>query len=375
MHSIATASPIVSLVGDLGTSASKFFYRLTPGQTMPFWMGAEVAEGLTAAVLPNLNTGGRPQDSAWLQLGEEVILVGEVAKTFLDVNSLAANKAEKAAYKLAAALGVIAETEQLPSHYEAVVWVPLPLTEIRTRDQIAANLTAIAEQGFGFRGKAQQVKLSLKFFPEGFGLYLNRKQQLEVVGLSVEQRRTLVVMLGHRNLSILGFADGSLKTAQSNSDGPGFWPAFEKAARSVGVTPADYSALLAALTTGQTQQISQVRAGLYDFAAMAEAVRQSYWQAVSVYLQDNLLKQLADRSVDIIVSGGAAYVLRHTITQYFEQLGLSHQLIFADGMQPRLLEVVSQLPEAQLNPSLALRMADGYGLFQGLIGKSSKVAV
>lgn len=375
MHSIATASPIVSLVGDLGTSASKFFYRLTPGQTTPFWMGAEVAEGLTAAVLPNLNTGGRPQDSAWLQLDEEVILVGEVAKTFLDANSLAANKAEKAAYKLAAALGVIAETEQLPSSYEAVVWVPLPLTEIRTRDQIAAKLTAIAEQGFGFRGKAQQVKLSLKFFPEGFGLYLNRKQQLEVVGLSVEQRRTLVVMLGHRNLSILGFADGSLKTAQSNSDGPGFWPAFEKAARSLGVTPADYSALLAALTTGQTQQISQVRAGLYDFAAMAEAVRQNYWQAVSVYLQDNLLKQLTDRSVDIIVSGGAAYVLRQTIIQYFEQLGLSHQLIFADGMQPRLLEVISQLPEAQLNPSLALRMADGYGLFQGLIGKSSKVAV
>jgi hypothetical protein len=375
MHSIATTLPLVSLVGDLGTSASKFFYRLALGQTMPFWMGAEVAEGLTTAVLPNLNTGGRPQDSAWLQLADEVVLVGDVAKTFLDANSLAANKADKAAYKLAAALGVVAEMEQLPSHYEAVVWVPLPLTEIRTRDQIAAKLQTITEQGFVFRGKAQQVKLSLKFFPEGFGLYLNRKQQLELVGLSVEQCRTLVVMLGHRNLSILCFAEGSLKTAQSNSDGPGFWPAFEKAARSVGVTPADYSALLSALTTGQTRQISQVRAGLYDFAAMAEAVRQSYWQAVSVYLQDNLLKQLTERSVDIIISGGAAYVLSQTITDYFEQLGLSNQLIFADGMQERLLKVVSPLPEAQHNPSLPLRMADGYGLFQGLIGKSHKVAV
>lgn len=184
-------------------------------------------------------------------------------------------------------------------------------------------------------------------------------------------------MLGHRNLSILCFEGGSLKTAQSNSDGPGFWSAFEKAARSLGVTPADYSALLSALTTGQTKQISQVRAGVYNFAEMAEAVRQTYWQAVSVYLQDNLLGQLqlADRSVDIIISGGAAHVLRPTITQYFEQLGLSDQLLFADGMQERLTEVVSQLPEAAVNPSLPLRMADCYGLFQGLIAKSSKIAV
>jgi hypothetical protein len=375
MNPIATAPPLVSLVGDLGTSASKFFYRLTPGQTMPFWMGAEVAEGLTPAILPNLNIGGRPQDSAWLQLGDEVVLVGEVAKTFLDANSLAASKAEKAAYKLAAALGVIAENEKLPSQYEAVVWVPLPLTEIRTRDEIAARLETIAEQGFVFRGQTQQVKLSLKFFPEGFGLYLNRKKQLDTIGLAIEQRRTLITLMGHRNLSILCFEGGSLKTAQSNSDGPGFWSAFEKAARSLGVTPADYSALLSALTTGQTKQISQVRAGVYDFAEMAEAVRQTYWQAVSVCLQDNLLRQLADRSVDIIVSGGAAHVLRRTITQYFEQLGLSQQLMFADGMQERLTEVVNQLPEAAVNPSLPLRMADCYGLFQGLIAKSSKIAV
>jgi hypothetical protein len=94
-----------------------------------------------------------------------------------------------------------------------------------------------------------------------------------------------------------------------------------------------------------------------------------------VYLQDNLLRQLADRSVDIIISGGAAHVLRPTITQYFEQLGLSQQLMFADGMQERLTEVVSQLPEAAVNPSLPLRMADCYGLFQGLIAKSNKITV
>ncbi|NJR60856.1 MAG: hypothetical protein HC769_19740 [Cyanobacteria bacterium CRU_2_1] len=84
---------------------------------------------------------------------------------------------------------------------------------------------------------------------------------------------------------------------------------------------------------------------------------------------------MTDRSVDIIVSGGAAHVLHRTITQYFEQLGLSQQLMFADGMQEQLTEVVSQLPEAAVNLSLPLRMADCYGLFQGLLAKSSKIAV
>ncbi|NET33337.1 MAG: hypothetical protein F6K19_15175 [Cyanothece sp. SIO1E1] len=371
----ATAPPAVHLAGDIGTSASKFFYRITPGQTIPFWMGSEVANGLTPAVLAGLNAGGRPQDSAWLQIGDEVILVGDAAKTFLDSNSLTANKAEKAAYKIAAALGVIAQQERLPSRYEAVVWMPLPLTEIRTRDQIAAKLTEICEQGFVFRGKSQQVKLSLKFFPEGFGLYLNRKKQLDATARPIEQQRTLIVMMGHRNLSLLCFEGGSLKTAHSNSEGPGFWPAFEKTARSMGVTSADYPALLAALTTGKTKQVSQVRAGVYDFEAIAQAVHQTYWNAVSIYLQDNLLGQLSDGVIDIIVSGGAAYVLRQTITDYFEELSLSDHLSFADELQQRLADIVSPLPEATAHPALPQRMADCYGLFQGLLGKLSQVAV
>lgn len=366
--------PTIHLAGDIGASASKFFYRVQPGQTVPLWMDAAVANGLTDAALPSLNAGGRPQDSTWLQFSDEIVLVGESAKAFLTTTSISANKSDKAAYKIAAALGIIAELEQLPSQYQAFVWLPLPLTEIRTREQIAHRLNDICEQGFVCREKRQQVQLILKFFPEGFGLYLNRKQQLDIINCSINQRRTLILMMGHRNLSILCFEGGSLRAGRSNSDGPGFWPAFEKATRSAGVPPTDYTALMLTLTTGRSQQISQAQASVADFGPQAMFVRQTYWQAVSIYLQDNLLGQLTNGAVDVVLSGGGSSILRAELTDYFSSLGLSDRLIFANTMQPQLTDLVSQLPEAAQNSSLPLRMADCYGLFQGLIGKLTKIA-
>jgi hypothetical protein len=372
MTQATAANSTIYLAGDIGTSGSKFFYRVREAQREPLWMGPGVADGLTTLALSILNAGGRPQDHAWIQVGNEVILVGDAAKTFVDVNSVSENKATQAVYKVIAALGVIAERERLPSQYEAVIWLPLPLTEMNTKDEIAAKLTQCA-QNFRFRGTAQQVRLNLKFCPEGFGLYLNRKGQLDAVGFSIDQRRTFILMLGHRNLSILCFEQGSLKNAKSNSDGPGFWPVFERVARSCGVTPADYSALMAALSTGKTTQISQARAELYDFAAAAEAVRLAYWKAARIYLQDNLLGQLSDGPADIIVSGGAAFVMRQAIKDYFDGLRITEHVSIADGRQEKLEELVKKLPEATDNQSLVMRMADCYGLFQGLVGKYSGV--
>jgi hypothetical protein len=372
MTQATTANSAIYLAGDIGTSGSKFFYRVREGQREPLWMGPGVADGLTTLALSILNAGGRPQDHAWLQVGNEVILVGDAAKTFLDGSSLTENKANQAVYKIIAALGVIAEKERLPNQYEATIWLPLPLTEMNTKDEIAAKLTQMA-QNFRFRGQAQQARVSLKFCPEGFGLYLNRKSQLDGLSISIDQRRTFILMLGHRNLSVLCFEQGSLKSAKSNSDGPGFWVVFERVARSCGVTPADYPALMAALASGKTTQISQARGELYDFAAAAEAVRQAYWKTARLYLQDNLLGQLADGGADILISGGAAYVMLQTIKQYFDSLRLSEHVIFADGRQEKLEELVNMLPEATDNPSLVMRMADCYGLFQGLVNKYSEV--
>ena len=39
----------------------------------------------------------------------------------------------------------------------------------------------------------------------------------------------------------------------------------------LGITPTDYPSLMAALTTGKTQQISQARAGVFEFGAIASS--------------------------------------------------------------------------------------------------------
>jgi len=62
------ASPVVQLAADLGSSASKLFYRVQADQCAPIWMGAEVADGLSSVVLSGVSTAGRPQDMAWLEL-------------------------------------------------------------------------------------------------------------------------------------------------------------------------------------------------------------------------------------------------------------------------------------------------------------------
>ncbi|MEM1238640.1 MAG: hypothetical protein AAGI45_02250 [Cyanobacteria bacterium P01_H01_bin.26] len=367
------ANPQIYLAADLGSSASKFFYRLHPGQTVPLWMGAEVADGLSAVSVPSLNASGRPQDSAWLQLDDEIVLVGDAAKAFLETNSLMAKKSQMAAYKIAAVLGAIATAEELPTHYDATVWLALPLTEIRTRNEVAEQLQSLCQSGFKFRDTPQRIGLSLKFFPEGFGLYLRHKQQLESLGQSIAQRCMMVLMMGHRNLSALYFEGGSLRVASSSSNGPGFWPVFEKTADSLGVTTADYGALMNALMTGRNQQISQSRGSLYDFGELAEAVQQTYWQAVQVHLQDHVFKQLGNSTVDITVSGGASHVLRSRLEDYFDSLNLTERVTFADGSQSQLTAIASQLTESAIIPTLPLRMVDCYGLFQGLIGKLCKV--
>lgn len=180
--------------------------------------------------------------------------------------------------------------------------------------------------------------------------------------------------MGHRNLSILNFEGGSLRMGGSNSNGPGFWPIFEKTARSLGVTISDYRALTNAVMTGEPQQISPARGKLFDFGERVEAVRQSYWKAVSVYLRDHLLPWLETQAADVLVSGGATVVFQDQLSAYFEELGVRN-VIFADGEMDRLVTVVSQLPEVAMNPSLPLRMTDCYGLFQGLMGKVNKVTV
>ncbi|MBE9113754.1 hypothetical protein IQ273_30755 [Nodosilinea sp. LEGE 07298] len=368
-------APTLLLACDLGKSGGKFFYKLRQGQTHALWMNAEVAQREAAGV-ESVSPGGRPQDCAWYRNGDVLTFVGKAAQRFLDYNSFKEDKSLKAPERIVGALGAIAKTEGQPSRFDAVVWVLLPINELATCQQIASRLMALGE-GFRFQDTAEyRVNLTLSFRPEGYGIYVQRKALLQQAGVAIAQRTTWIEMLGHRNGTQLAFETGTLNSAKSTSKFPGFWESFEKAANAAGVSVTEYDVLLRALETRQAQQYSVAKGTAVDFAAAIAQVEAAYLASLESHFTDHLLPSLATGKGDVVLAGGAAYLMREPLRQFFEERGFVPRLSFAWEHQEALSQLVNaQLPEAVELPSLPMRMTDGFGLFQALLGDVNRLGV
>jgi hypothetical protein len=367
--------PTLLLACDLGKSGGKFFYKLLNGQTHALWMDAEVAQR-SAAGVTQANQGGRPQDNAWFRRGDELTSVGKAAQAFLDYNSFKEDKSLKAAERIAGALGAIAKAEHLPPRFEAIVWVLLPINELATRQRISTRLSEICK-GFSFQGETEyRIDLNLSFRPEGYGIYVQRKFQLQQARVTIAQRTTWIEMLGHRNGTQLAFETGTLNTAKSTSKFPGFWESFEKAANAAGVSVTEYGVLLQALDSRQPEQYSVAKGATIDFSEAIAQVEAVYLGLLDSHFNDHLIPNLAVGKGDVILAGGAAYLMRESLWRYFEERGFSSRLSFAWDNQAALTCLVeTQLPEAHEIPSLPTRMTDGFGLFQALLGEMNRMGV
>jgi hypothetical protein len=338
-------------------------------------MDAEVAFR-SASVTNQLNSGGRAQDNAWYRIGDQLTFVGKAAKAHIDYNSFKEDKFLKAAERITAALGAIAFAHQLPPHFNAIIWLLLPINELATRKDIATRLTELC-QGFRFRDEQQyQISLQMSFRPEGYGIYVNRKQELQQSGISITSRTTWIEMLGHRNGTQLAFETGTLNQALSSSKFPGFWEPFEKAAIAAGVSRVDYDVLIQALETRNPQQYSIAKGRTFDFSDAMHQVESGYLAALDPYFNDNLIPSLATGRGDAVFSGGAADLMRSALTQYFEEKGFGNCLLFAGDTHDYLNHLLlDQLPEAQQMRSMTGRMADCFGLFQALLGEMHRQEV
>jgi len=236
----------------------------------------------SAAGVAQVTQGGRPQENVWFRLGDELTFVGKAVQVFLDYNSFKDDKCLKAAERIVGALGAIAKTENLPAHFEAIVWVLLPINELATRQRIASRLTKIC-QGFRLQDEINyRVNLKLNFRPEGYGIYVLRKQQLQQAGLAIAQRTTWIEMLGHRNGTQLAFEAGTLNAAKSTSKFPGFWESFEKAANAAGVSVAEYGVLLQALESRQPEQYSVAKGTMVNFWQRSLRSKRRIWRCCTL---------------------------------------------------------------------------------------------
>ena len=366
----ATERPRLYLAGDLGKSACKFLYWSDSLEFKPLWLGSDIVEGVSDAALQKFDAAGDLAEAAWMRVGDQHILVGNSATGY--GSSFAADKANSAAYQIAAALGLAAIALDA-SQYQAVVWLTIPLNEFRYKAEIAAKLSMMGE-GFVFCDRAQQFTVEPSFYPEGTGLYLLHKQNREQLSGSPYTRRVIVLMLGHRNLSMLVFEQGKLNASLSQtSDTLGFWGNFRADASKVGVREADFPSLLAAVTSGVARQLSPVANGFKDFAVPLESVKQGMMQRFDTFCQDHVLKLLLDGTpTDVVLGGGVAHVLREPLRDHFATLDVVDNLYFMDGTGERLLTLAAQTRNAYGNLARPMRFADVYGLAQALAGKSKR---
>jgi hypothetical protein len=362
------SQPILYLAGDLGKSACKFLYWTGDRDFQPLWLGADVVEGVSDATLKKFEVGGDLSESAWLKLGDCNILVGDSAHSYS--SSFAADKVQIAAYQVATALGLAAIATGL-SNYKAVISLAIPLNEFRHRADIDKQLQEIGEEMI-VCDRPQQFTIQTSFYPEGTGLYLLHRKEREHTTGSAHTRRVVVLMMGHRNLSVLVFEGGKLNVNLSQtSDSLGFWTCFKTDASSAGIRERDYNSLLAAVVTGKVEQLSAVEGKMKDFSGAVDAIRQGTLKRLDTFCRDNLIDLLVNsEQTDVLMGGGVAHVLRSELRDYFTHLGLAERLYFTDDLGGRLLLLANQTHNAYTDLARPMRLADVYGLAQALLGKA-----
>ena len=343
---------------DLGSSLTKSFY-LDHGMPCPLVMEPEIA-----SVQPELldryqsvNQDAYPEKVAWVQLDDEIAAVGQFAQNFAGDMGLVERKERRAIHKILAVLGSIQERLQLSERTAAILSVMLPVTEFSDRKKLQSSIQEAAAS-FTFRGKALSIEFQkLQILPEGFGLFLTLRAELIKQQINPRNRNILVLMLGHRNLSLLIFQNGVLQDT-SRSDGPGFFNAVKIAASLQGLPEG---------TPHLTEAIAMNHASLrvagqlmpINLKATNLAAREGYWKQVKTYLENHL----PGGEYDVIVAGGAGTVIETELNTLFQQMDLPGRLSFGEGLKYQLQALLQDNPDLRSQPSLIARMADSYAVF------------
>ena len=356
---------------DMGSSATKCFYWHHKPELLH--LAPQVAR-LNPTRLDRLTLGGltsqEPEDSAYITVGNGTYAVGALAIAQKGDSGLALPKRDRAVYKILATLGVIADktftgwnSENSGYEFSVQLGLLLPLEEYwQDRKELKAQLQG-AISDFSFRGKVLSGQLErIEMQPEGAGLYLAKGLQLARSGISIRDRTVVVLMFGHRNLSILTFEKGSPpQETNSTSQGPGFIEYLKQCATELpGVAPDDPALLEAILQEYETFQIPGRQEAL-DLSKACIYAREFYLERVNQFL----VEWMPSAEVVVIVGGVAAYFIRAELEQFFDHRGLTQQITLAETLRPEMTDVL-RVQEGTAEPDLitSVRWADVYGLFK-----------
>ncbi len=206
---------------DVGASLTKIIYRLWKSskecQTSYICMSPLIEEINKEKLKQYLESKGWlgapvPEEEAYLEVGDEYFVVGDLAKEFDASDRTFERKYENALYKVLAGIGVVLETSLVKTKKEMTTWISvlLPWDEYSDRFRFTEHLVKLLAN-YKFRGETVRVKATKEtvlVMPEGGGIasaYVLKKG-----GSYLKGKRIGIAMFGHQNLTGLLLNNGKL---------------------------------------------------------------------------------------------------------------------------------------------------------------------
>ncbi|MEO0845724.1 MAG: ParM/StbA family protein [Cyanobacteria bacterium J06648_1] len=414
---------------DPGGSQTKIIYQLTKDKKPSYLLMAPEVEEISEDNLKryldkeSIMSNPSPVRQAYLKVNQQTFVVGYFASKFDPEDRLQEIKYENALYKTLAAVGVIAESNQLnPKKISLQLAVLLPWNEYEDRSKFYQKLKEYLND-FAFRGKSYSVELD-KFIcrPEGGGLAAIHTRKK---GSDWQQNKKLgILMFGHRNITALNFEYGDLR-----GDSPliGFSKFLDNVIERTSGLDRDRiaEAIFQGLESAKSEHYENPRSASQTFYPewskldaidqlanakdsdlraqeiknVAEAIdiaTEEYWTTVSKWLNRVFPNDLDS----VVISGGASRFLEPNLERHFncehiyEKNESSYYrpysrtgkyepieterhftpMVWGAGLTQEIEEILALSGEQEAVDSLSYRLVDAYGLFDLLISKNQKKA-
>lgn len=421
--------PKIFVCVDPGGSQTKIIYQQTKDEKPSYLLMApfveEILEDNLKRYLDKESSMSNPSSirQAYLKVNKRTFVVGYFASLFDPEDRLSEIKYENALYKTLAAVGVIAESNQLnPKKISLQLAVLLPWNEYEDRSKFYQKLKEYLND-FVFRGESYSVELD-KFIcrPEGGGLAAihTRKQ-----GSDWQQNSKLgILMFGHRNITALNFEYGDL-----TGDSPliGFSKLIDNVIERTSGLDRDRiaKAIFQGLESTKSERYENPRSAsqtfypewskldaidqlanakdsdlrrqeINDVGEAIDIATEEYWLTVSKWLN----RVFPDDLDSVVISGGASRFLEPNLERYFncEHICKKNEssyyrpysrtgkyqplkdhlhftpIVWGAGLTQEIEEILALDGEKEAENSLSYRLVDAYGLFDLLISKNHSKA-
>lgn len=349
--------PDLILVMDFGGSLTKVIYMDKLGLPKPLCMDPEVISVPKASIenYERRKFGNSDlADSAWVGVSESYYAVGYLAAMHFNGNAgLNQLKYERAYPKTLAAVWVAAQELGLKNKFSVALALLLPPGEYEN----ATGLEQMIRRGLAaYETPTGILNVSLEYFdckPEGGGVYLIREFNQSAV---LKRKTWAVVMVGHRNASVLVAARGQVNKRITSNLG------FVRLVESVcdKTSGLDSNRLTKAISLFGEQSDLKVLQPLLmsvtdsgrkdELIKLRNAIiecRLEYALSLKSWLREVLPRELDE----VVLSGGTAEYLKSELKEHFSGVTVNWNASI-------------ELPESLLSAGLGNRLSDAYGMYQ-----------